>query len=547
MSFVGMDIDKCSQLKVHLDQAAADLRAHADRVAALLAQAGIGSSNAPAEIRDVAAWADYRSRDLQKRIERMIAANGGSGPGFRFASPEISRKAAKQQADTLKKLMQGGDAAGVADALAKVKTYAGDPVFAAALLHALGTSRLLQLLRGAVDGDSTGIAMPPAALAPLAALLATVARANPHDKVINDVLDNASPAELVALLKFGGFGPDFVGRAAVTILKYSPYQAGPMDTKLADARQYAINALKADPAAAKAFFDHADDLAIMSLLRDPDPTHIALLAQAGPALDRMLALIAKDGEISAAAKQELATLLVPAFLDQRIVNVIPNKDPSLGVSSEQLIGALAVLMSDDAARKTIFDAAGAQLAKSVAHTVPRMLAHDGEFVTNAGQDAFVGGTTIGIVQKAYAKRLGDDAKAAEAEAEILKTAGHILGGLILKGAPPGVDAIAMSQLDHFIDADANAAGARLAAAGQTGPLSNARAQIAAAVAQVLVQDPSYRSSLEQFGLIKQGHLVDITNASHEERRLNDWIAAQPGLEDKIRALELQFGHWMGQV
>src|SRR5438270_5357485 len=418
MSFVGMDIDRCSQLKAHLDQAAADLNAHAANVQALLAQAGIQSCQAPAEIRDVAAWAAYRARDLQKRIDRMVAANGGSGPGFRFASPAISRNAAKQQADTLKTLMKGGDAGGVADALAKVKAYAGDPVFAAALLHALGTHKLLELLRGTVDGDgTTGVELPPAALATIAALLATVSRANPDDKVVKDVLDQASPAELAALLKFGGFGSAFVAHAAVTILKYAPFGTGALDKRLTDARQVAIDALEADPAAAKLFFKDADDLAIMSLLRDTGRSHMAVLSHAGAALDRILGLVAKDGSISPAAKQELATLLVPALFDGRIVGTKENQDPSLKLSADQLIDALAILMTDDVARKTIFDAAGGALAKQVAASVPGMLANPRDRdVTSAEPQANEGGQLIAVVQKAYAKMLGDDAKAAETEA-----------------------------------------------------------------------------------------------------------------------------------
>ena len=72
MSYVGLDIARCSELKAHLDQAAADLYAHADTVQALLNQAGIVSCKAPAELRDVAAWANYRSRDLQNTF-------GGAG------------------------------------------------------------------------------------------------------------------------------------------------------------------------------------------------------------------------------------------------------------------------------------------------------------------------------------------------------------------------------------------------------------------------------------------------------------------------------------
>lgn len=546
MSFVGMDIDKRSQLKTHLDQAAADLNAHADRVAALLAQAGIGSSQAPAEIRDVAAWAAYRSRDLQRRIDRMIAANGGSGPGFRFASPTISRSAAKKEADTLKTLMQGGDAGGVAEALAKVKAYAGDPVFGAALLHALGTGRLLQMLRGTVDADSTGIELPPATLTTVAALLASVARANPDDKVVKGVLDKASPAELVALLKIGGFGSDFVGRAAVTILEYSPYTVGPLDKKLADARRFAIDALKADPAAVGVFFKHADDLTYMSLLRDPDPSHVALVSAAS--LDRLLELVAHDDEISAAAKQELAKLLVPAFLDGRITNTEVDQDPKLALlvdpTHNELRDALAALMTDEHARKTIFDATAIVLAKHVAQAVPEMLAnlHDPS-VTNVEPDAYEGGQLIRVVQQAYAQMLGDDAQNEQARAELLKTAGHLLGELILQGAPIGVGAAANYVVDHVVDGDATAALQRLAAADVTGPAGDSALQIKVAVAEVLARDETYRKSLEAAGLFKKGRLVDIKDPSPQKTLLNDWYASDRDLNKNVLNLISAFGGW----
>jgi len=544
MSFVGMDIDRCSQLKAHLDQAAADLNAHAANVESLLAQAGIQSCQAPGEIRDVAGWAAYRARDLQKRIDRMIAANGGSGPGFRFASPTIARDAAKQEADGLKTLLQGGDAAGVAAALAKVKVYAGDPEFAAALLHALGNRRLLALLHGTVDGDGlTGIELPPAALTTLAALLATVSRAKPNDKVVKHVLDQASPAELAALMKFGGFSSAFVARAAMTILKYAPFGTGALDKKLADARQVAIDALKADPAAAKLFFKDADHLAIMSLLRDSDPSHIAVLAQAGPGLDHVLAQVAHDDSISAAAKEELATLLVPAFFDGRIVNTKQNQDPSLALSPDELVNVLAVLMTDDAARRTIFGAASAALASQVAASVPTILKHVREDqVTSAEPQANAGGQLIALVQKAYGKMLGDDAKAAEAEAEMLKTAGHMLGAVLLEGAPVGVGGAANYAIDRLADRGSNAALDRFAAADDTGPLAKSETQMRVAVAQVLAQDAGYRASLAHAGLIKNGHLVDITKDGAEERALNRWFNTPENadLQRKVADLLLQF-------
>ncbi|MBV9286079.1 MAG: hypothetical protein JO176_15765, partial [Acidimicrobiia bacterium] len=332
-------------------------------------------------------------------------------------------------------------------------------------------------------------------------------------------------------------------RAAATILEYSPYQAGPMDTKLADARQFAINALKADPAAAKAFFQHGDDLAIMSLLRDPDPSHIAVLDQAGPALDHMLALVTKDGEISAAAKQKLATLLVPAFFDGRIVNTRRNQDPSLALSGDQMIDALAVLMTDDVARKTIFDAASAALAKDVAASVPDMLAHLRDHdQTSAEPQANEGGQLIAVVQKAYVKMLGDDAKAAEAESEMLKTAGHMLGTVLLAGAPSVAGDAAGYAVDHLADSGTNTALDRLATADDTGPLAASETQMRAAVAEVLAQDPAYRESMRPFGLISGYHLVDIGRDRDAARALNNWFAAK-GNEDINRKVDDLLGQF----
>ena len=44
VSFVGLDPVRAGELASHLDQAAADLEAHAQEVARLLAQAGISSA-----------------------------------------------------------------------------------------------------------------------------------------------------------------------------------------------------------------------------------------------------------------------------------------------------------------------------------------------------------------------------------------------------------------------------------------------------------------------------------------------------------------------
>src|SRR5438270_12339334 len=98
MTYVGLDPQKAGELAQHLDEAARDLENHAVVVAQLLDQAGIHSSTAPAEIRDAAAWAAYRSRDLKRRIAELRAADSGrAGPkpnGLRLAHRADARQAA---------------------------------------------------------------------------------------------------------------------------------------------------------------------------------------------------------------------------------------------------------------------------------------------------------------------------------------------------------------------------------------------------------------------------------------------------------------------
>src|SRR5207302_8926440 len=101
-SLVGLDPSAASDLAAHLDEAAADLEAHARTVAGLLAQAGISSSTASAELQDVASWARYRSRDLRRRISEITAAAGGGPgmhlPGLLFANPASAAQAARDAA-----------------------------------------------------------------------------------------------------------------------------------------------------------------------------------------------------------------------------------------------------------------------------------------------------------------------------------------------------------------------------------------------------------------------------------------------------------------
>ena len=80
MTFVGLDPQAALDLVARFDRAVQDLEAHAQVIEGLFAQAGHpGASGAPGTMRHVAAWAAYRRRDLQKRIEtelRSITFNG---------------------------------------------------------------------------------------------------------------------------------------------------------------------------------------------------------------------------------------------------------------------------------------------------------------------------------------------------------------------------------------------------------------------------------------------------------------------------------------
>ncbi|TMK84002.1 MAG: hypothetical protein E6G57_15340 [Actinobacteria bacterium] len=155
MTYVGLDPQKAGELAQHLDEAARDLENHAVVVAQLLDQAGIHSSTAPAEIRDVAAWAAYRSRDLKRRIAEILVADSGSaGPkpnGFRFAHRDDARQAGDDAADTIRSLLDGRHAEKLAAQLAKAKAYLADARYASAFFKGLGpkaTFALLSRVRG---------------------------------------------------------------------------------------------------------------------------------------------------------------------------------------------------------------------------------------------------------------------------------------------------------------------------------------------------------------------------------------------------------------
>src|SRR5438552_6614199 len=150
MSYVGLDPQAAGELARHLDEAARDLESHASTVAGLLDQAGIVSSAAPAQLREIAGWAAYRSRDLRRRIDKMLAADGGGSgsqaPGFRFASRGGAKKAGTEEADKIRDLLDGHHPKQLAAELARAKPYLADPDFAAGFFKSLGPKATFDLL-----------------------------------------------------------------------------------------------------------------------------------------------------------------------------------------------------------------------------------------------------------------------------------------------------------------------------------------------------------------------------------------------------------------
>src|SRR5437763_7616876 len=157
MSYVGLDPQAAGELARHLDEAARDLESHASTVAGLLDQAGIVSSAAPAQLREIAGWAAYRSRDLRRRIDKMLAADsGGVGArpgGFRFASRGGAKKAGTEEANKIRGLLDGHHSKKLAEELAKAKAYLADPDCAASFCKGLGPKETFDLLSATRGND----------------------------------------------------------------------------------------------------------------------------------------------------------------------------------------------------------------------------------------------------------------------------------------------------------------------------------------------------------------------------------------------------------
>src|SRR5947207_1611558 len=149
MEYVGLDPQGAGELARRFDAAALDLETHASVVAQLLDQAGVLSA-APRQMREIAAWAAYRSRDLRKRIAAAIAADtGGLGralPGFRFASRGSARQAGAEAVAKVREPLDGHHPNRLGEELAKAKAYLADPDYAAAFFKGLGPKGTFDLL-----------------------------------------------------------------------------------------------------------------------------------------------------------------------------------------------------------------------------------------------------------------------------------------------------------------------------------------------------------------------------------------------------------------
>ena len=396
MSFVGLDIDKCTELKTHLDQACQDLNAHADSVEAALKAAGIGKCNATAEIRDVAAWADYRSRDLQKRIDRARAADTGAPWGFRFGGNRAAAsEAGVAEAEKIKDLLSKvpPDMQGVEAELAKVKAKADDPAFATAFIHRLGAAKLAGLLKGIDDPDALHPMLSHDALGVLATMLASVSKAKPDDEVLSHLVAKASPGELATLLEFPGYGSYFVADAARVVLSaYNPAAAsfaagGGLGEQY---RAVTLHALQNDPRAAfLSIIDgngKANDAVLRSLMANGDRDGGKLAASVlraglldfpyGPhgkdtdrvaadvAMNQAMGLVNHGQDLSDPARQALAAALYPRFADGRIADIADNASPD-SPAYKNVQKFLTELMRSDQARATLSTEASAWIAPQI--------------------------------------------------------------------------------------------------------------------------------------------------------------------------------------
>jgi hypothetical protein len=161
MGYVGLDPAAADHLVGEFSAAARDLEAHAQTIDRLLAEAGF-ASGAPGTLRNVAAWAHYRARDLRGRIDKIVAGEqaraGAALPaGFHFSTRADAVAQAKYDADQMAKAIDDSNHVGLDEALAAVEYAASDPDYAGALFSALGPGRTRSLLKLVKGDDRTAV------------------------------------------------------------------------------------------------------------------------------------------------------------------------------------------------------------------------------------------------------------------------------------------------------------------------------------------------------------------------------------------------------
>jgi hypothetical protein len=168
---------------------------------------------APAELRDVAAWAAYRSRDLRSRIEQVVAADhvgaGPRAPGFRFATNKGAVNVGHDAAEKLAEGVEKGDKKALDTELRAIAPYLSDLRFATALFERLGPKRTFDLLSAAQGRPDVAV---------LGRALATAhASKTISDEFLDGILEAASKraAALDAYMHAGGLSERDRARVAL--------------------------------------------------------------------------------------------------------------------------------------------------------------------------------------------------------------------------------------------------------------------------------------------------------------------------------------------
>ena len=585
MSYVGLDIDKCSQLKAHLDAAAADIRAHADRVQALLVTAGIQSCQAPGELRDVAAWADYRSRDLQKRIDRARAAEQATRPrvgaGFALQTPDDARKAGIKEAKKLTGLVRAGKDKDARAELDRLRAHASDPNFAAGFLGQLGPEGLAALLHMLAGDGERNRKHPEDVLRDMgfiAGMLAGLSNGSDADrKLANKLLNRLRKPDLVGelavLLSFGGFSSKFTADACRSILGANASAAAiaalaVMGLTHLRPRDIALQALGKDPEAAYLYVTRASMDELRALLDDPGDmdggalaakvlqtglldaraTHPGDLKHIEDALERVMLAIAKGAPLTNPARLAVAKALYPELVSGTVALQAalqthgPSTADGFNVSKENMERVFAELMKNDKSRaelqRGISDYMGAELAKAISA---------GKDVPGALMQA---GSLLGVVTIAERKYLHGKATSDDFALGVLRDAGHIAVGAISKYTGPAAPVTAAVG-DHLVDKGVGGIEAGKAAKEQTDAKAADDAitvQVRALLAQAYYAKPEYRalvtSPLPKDLQDADGNLKAITPGTPDANRFYIWLKQNTSFMSAIADDEQKLDTWI---